>query len=74
MSNVSPMTWTPEAYVKILEVDLKELNERFKEIRYKLAVGSEKRSFAYSIGEFLQMAGKVQDNAKLLHQSLHASR
>lgn len=67
MSSVSPMTWSPEAYVKILEVDLKELNERFKEIRYKLAVNDS--SLPHSVGEFLQYAGKVKDNGKLLMQS-----
>lgn len=69
MSNVSQMIWTPDVYVKILEVDLKEANELYKEIRYKLAVND--KSLSFTVGQFLQMVGKVQDNAKLLHQSMY---
>ena len=60
--------WTPEVYIRLIDVDLKDLQEEYKAVRFALATGGDLR---YAVGRLLHDAGKVQDNAKLLHISLN---
>lgn len=55
------MTWTPEAYLKIMRVDAEQL---VAEIEQGLAQDFDDRS--YQIGQVARMVGKLGDNLALL--------
>jgi hypothetical protein len=63
-----PDVWTPTAYMKIIDVDLQQFKENVLEMNSKILSGQDPR---YSVTEALRYAGKLQDNLKLLHQSLN---
>lgn len=59
---------TPEAYEKIISVDMKDLVDIWNHEKSKFA--TDRIEARYCNGEFLMKLGKIIDNAKLLHQSL----
>ena len=60
--------WSPIAYLKIIEVDEEMLADAIEDCFEHVARDTDAR---HSVGEALRYAGKVQDNLKLLHQSLN---
>jgi hypothetical protein len=60
--------WTPEAYMKVIDIDRKMFNDAVLEFNGKIMSGQDPR---YDVTEALRYAGKLQDNLKLLHQRLN---
>jgi len=63
-------TWTPEAYLKVLDDDMAQLDNEWLDLVATRGL----EDMEYKTGEFLRYLGKLTDNAKLLKGRLVEAR